>query len=320
MRGLLRVQELGVLIALLLLCGYLTISTPSFFTPFNLMGVARQASYYGILATGMVFVLVMGDVDLSVGSILTLTNIVMALLLREKYPLVVALLAALATGALCGVLNGIVSVALRIPMIIVTLGTLSLFKGLALLLCKAQPISEFSKENWFFLVGGGKLFGKLPTSVAVMLALCGVAWVGFVRTVHGRRIQAIGGNPLAARLSGLPIGRYRIAVMALSGTISALAGVVSLAFLESADAKSGEGFELWAIASAVIGGTALSGGMGSVPGAILGALIIAVINNGIVLLGFSPYAGTAVTGSVIVLAVAIDSLVKRRTAAMTRLA
>jgi ribose transport system permease protein len=324
MRGLLRVQELGVLIALLVLCGYLAFSTDSFFNVFNLTKVARQASTYGILAVGMVFVLVMGDVDLSVGSVLTLSGIVMAILLRDKVAVPLALLAALGTGAACGALNGVLSVALRIPMIIVTLGTLSFFKGLALIICKAQPISEFDKQNWFFQTVGGDAFTipkgflglrdqvAVPSSILVMVGLCVLAWIAYSRSVHGRRIQAIGGNPQAGRLSGLPVGRYRVGVMAMSGAIAALAGVVSLGYLQSADPTSGEGFELWAIASAIIGGTALSGGMGSVPGAVLGALMIAVIRNGLILLGYSQYHGVAITGAVIILAVAVDSLVKRR--------
>jgi ribose transport system permease protein len=304
-------QEIGVLVALVGLCIALSLSTSAFLSSLNLLQVARQASYYGIMAVGMVFVVCMGDIDLSVGSILTLTNVVTALALRANLPVPLALLIGLTTGAVCGCANGLLSVWLRIPTIIVTLGTLSVYRGLALVLCQATPISQFSKQSLFFTVGGGNLLG-VPTSVVFMFLLGVLGWVGLTRTIAGRRIQAIGSNPTAAHLAGISLSRYRVGVMSLNGTIAAMAGIIALAFLQSADPSTGVGFELWVIASVIIGGTALSGGYGSVPGAILGALIIAVIRNGLVLLGASTYAGTAVTGAVIILAVAIDALVKRR--------
>ncbi len=308
LRGL---REIGVLVALLVLMTALSLTTTSFLTPLNLLQVARQASYYGIMEVGMVWVISMGDIDLSVGSILTLTNVVAAMALRGNLPVPLALAIGLFTGALCGFLNGVLAVWLRIPMIIVTLGTLSVYRGIALMLCSAAPISQFSKNNLFFTVGGGEIL-TVPASVWVMLFAGIAGWWTLTRSIAGRSTEAIGGNPVASYLAGIPLDRYRIGVMTLNGAIAALAGIIALAFLQSADPSTGPGFELWVIASVIIGGTALSGGQGSVPGAILGALIIAVIRNGLVLLGASTYAGTAVTGGVIILAVAIDSLVKRR--------
>ena len=317
LRQLLRVlktNELGVLVALLVLGLILTFTTHNLFlTSSNLLQVARQSSPYGIMAVGMVFVLVLGEVDLSVGSIYVLANIVMALALRGKAPLPVALLAGLATGLACGVLNGVLSVVLHIPTIIVTIGTMSVFRGIALMACNASPVSEFSKENPFFTAAGGSPFG-VPAGVLVMLGVAVVGWIWLHRTVSGRRVQAIGGNPMAGRLSGLSVDRYRVGVMALNGVIAAISGLMALAFLQSADPSDGQGFELWVIASAIIGGTALRGGSGSVTGAILGALIIAVIQNGLLLLGAPANANIAVTGAVIILAVALDALVKRRSA------
>lgn len=313
LRGL---QEIGVLIALILLCVALTIATPTFPTTLNLLKVARQASYIGIMAVGMVFVVTMGDIDLSVGSILTLTNIVTALALRAGLSVPAALLVGLGTGALCGFLNGTLAVLLRIPMIIVTLGTLSVFRGLALMLCNNAPVSQFSKAHVFFTTGGGAIL-TIPTSVLVMVAVAIVGVIVLSRTVPGRRIEAMGGNPVAARLSGLPLDRYRIGVMTMNGLIAAIAGIMALAFLESADPSTGPGYELWVIASVIIGGTALSGGKGSVLGAILGALIIHVIRNGLVLLNAPTNADIAATGIVIILAVAIDTFVRRRTRAVT---
>lgn len=306
------VQELGVMIALIALCVGLALKTDTFATSLNLMNVARQASFTGIMAVGMVYVISMGDIDLSVGSILTLTNVVTAMALRDHLPLPVALLLGLATGAACGLFNGLFAIWLRIPMIIVTLGTLSIYRGIALVLSNAAPITPSGKDTVFFTVGGGTL-GKVPTSVVVMLLVCLIGWYHFTRSVFGRRVQAIGSNPTAAFLAGISLNRYRVAVMTMNGVIAALAGIMALAFLQSADPTTGPGYELWVIASVIIGGTALSGGYGSVPGAILGALIIAVIRNGLVLLNAPTYASTAVTGAVIILAVAVDALVKRRT-------
>jgi len=301
-----------VLVALLALCLILTFTTHQlFFTRSNLLQVARQSSPYGIMAVGMVFVLVLGEVDLSVGSIYVLANVIMALLLRGKAPLPVALLAGIVAGLLCGVLNGVLSVVLKIPTIIVTIGTMSVFRGIALMACNATPVSEFSKQNPFFDVAGGSPFG-VPAGVLVMFGVALIGWVGLHRTVAGRRVQAIGGNPVAGRLSGLRVEYYTIGVMALNGVIAAISGLMALAFLQSADPSDGQGFELWVIASAVIGGTALKGGSGSITGAILGALIIAIIQNGLLLLGAPTNANIAVTGAVIILAVALDALVKRR--------
>jgi ribose transport system permease protein len=306
-----QVDEIGVLVALFVMGFILTMSTDVFLTPVNLLQVARQASYYGIMAVGMVFVISMGDIDLSVGSILMLVNIVVGLALREGVPLGAAILIGIGAGAVCGFVNGGLSVLLRIPTIIVTLGTLSVFRGIGLVISKATPISQFSKDNWFFTVGGGNILG-VPSSVVVMLLVCAVGFVIFNRTSFGRRVQAIGSNRQAALFSGIRINQNRIMVMTLNGIISAIAGIMALAFLQAGDPQTGPGFELYVIASAIIGGTQLSGGSGSIPGAVLGALIIAVIRNGLVLIGLSAYWSTVATGAVIILAVAIDYFIKRR--------
>ncbi len=304
-------QEIGVMIALLALCIGLSLSTPIFMTQMNLLNVIRQSSYIGIMAVGMVFVVCMGDIDLSVGSIMTITNVVSALMLKAGQPIPIAILIGLATGALCGFINGSLSVLLKIPTIIVTLGTLGVFRGIALIMCHNAPVSEFPKNNFFFNTVGGNVLG-VPTSAVLMLIVGILGWITITRTVFGRNIQAIGGNQQAARLSGIRIDKNRIMVMVLNGTIAAFAGIIALAFLQSADQSTGPGYELWAIASVIIGGTALTGGYGSVPGAILGALIIYVIRNGLVLLSAPPNTDTAVTGAAIIVAVAIDSFVRHR--------
>ena len=311
LRGLTRFEELGVLSALLVLGAVFSLTTENFFDTTNLTQVTRQASYFGIMATGMVFVLTLGEVDLSVGSIVTLVNVLTAVALREGAPPAAAILLGLCAGAGCGLLNGVLSIVLRIPMILVTLGTMSVYRGLALVVSKATPVSQFSKETFLFEVLGGTPAG-VPASVLAMLLVGLAGHVLLHWTVFGRRVQAIGSNAQAARFSGISIERYRLGVMTLSGFVSAVAGVLALAFLESADPKTGEGFELFVIASTVIGGTALTGGSGSVLGGILGSLMIEIIRNGLVHLGLTAYWTQVVTGALIIAAVAVDHLIKKR--------
>jgi ribose transport system permease protein len=312
LRRLRRFEDGGVLGSLVLLCLALGLATSAFFTQDNLLQVTRQASYYGTMALGMVFVLAIGDVDLSVGSVMLLANVLAAIALREGAPLPLALALGLGAGAACGFLNGALSVLLRIPTIIITLGTMSVYRGLALVVSDATPVSQFDKRGAFFDLGGW-----VPAGVLTMLAVGGVAHVLFDRTPFGRRVQAIGSNARAARLAGVAIARHRILVMTLMGAIAGLAGLMALAFLQAADPSTGAGLELLVIASAVIGGTALTGGSGSVLGALLGALIIAVIRNGLVLLGLTAYWAIVVTGAVIIAAVAVDYVIKRRPEAST---
>jgi len=306
------IDEIGVVVALLSVCGLLWLATgDKFVRPTNLLQVARQASSYGIMSVGMVLLLSMGEIDLSVGAILTLVNIVTAVALREGLPMPVAVFAGLATGAVCGAANGLLSVLLRIPTIIVTLGTMSIYRGLALVLSKATPIGNFSKDNLLFNLGSSNLLG-VPTSVWVMAAAGLVGYVLLDHTAFGWRLQAIGSNAQAARFSGIPLARYRIAAMTIMGLVASIAGIMELAFLQSGSPTTGQGYELYVIASAILGGTALTGGSGSVAGGILGALLIAVIRNGLVLLELSAYWGTVVTGAVIIAAVAFGGLVKRQ--------
>lgn len=306
------IDEIGVIVALLSVCGLLCLATgDQFVRPANLLQVARQASSYGIMAVGMVLLISMGEIDLSVGAILTLVNIVTAVALREGMPMPFAVLTGLATGAACGLVNGFLGVLLRIPTIIITLGTMSVFRGLALVLSKATPVGNFSKDNVLFELGSGHVLG-VPTSVLVMLVVGTAGHVLLKHTAFGWRAQAIGSNAQAARFSGIPLPRYRVAAMTIMGLVASIAGIMELGFLQSGSPTTGQGYELYVIAAAIIGGTALAGGSGSVAGGILGALLIAVIRNGLVLLEFSPYWGTVVTGVVIIAAVAIVGLVKKQ--------
>lgn len=317
-RGLLRrigaIDEIGVLGAFVVLCVVLSILVgDTFLSANNFVNVSRQASYVGIMAVGMVFVISMGDIDLSVGSIWMLASVSMALALRDEWPVWLAVILCLAVATSCGLLNGLLSVWLRIPTIIVTLGTLSLFRGIGLVLTNATPVSGYNLDTWFFDWIGGKdpVFG-IWTSVWVMAIVGVCGWLLFDHTAFGRRVQAIGSNLQAARFSGIRVARYRVMVMSLMGFIVGIAAVVALAFNRNGSPTVGVGTELYVIAATIIGGTALSGGGGSVLGAILGAVIIQLIQNGLALLAVPPAWSTAVTGIVIIVAVTLDYLIKRR--------
>jgi ribose transport system permease protein len=306
------IDEIGVAVALLSVCGVLWLTAgDKFIRPRNLLQVARQASSYGIMSVGMVLLLSMGEIDLSVGAILTLVDIVTALALRERIPMALAVLAGLGIGAGCGLVNGLLGVLLRIPTIIVTLGTMSIYRGLALVLSKATPISDFPKDNLLFNLGSGTMLG-LPTSVFMMLVVALLGHALLAHTPFGWRVQGIGSNSQAARFSGIPLARYRVVAMTMMGLVAGVAGLMELAFLQTGSPTTGQGYELYVIASAIIGGTALTGGSGSVTGGILGALLIAVIRNGLVLVEFSAYWSAVVTGVVIIAAVGIGGLIKNQ--------
>jgi len=222
-----------------------------------------------------------------------------------------AVLLGIGAGIFCGFLNGILSITLRIPMIIVTLGTMSIYRGIALVMCKGRAITNFPKENVFFNIGGGTI-SYIPMSVIVMVIMGIIFSVIYTRTTLGRHTCAIGSNKEAARVTGIRIFKTRLLVTMLMGFITAVSGLVGLAFLQTADPSIGQGYELLVIAAAIIGGTALSGGSGTIIGAILGAIIIGVIQNGLLLMGFTMYWSSIVTGIVIIIAVAINSLVTKR--------
>jgi ribose transport system permease protein len=268
------------------------------------------------MALGMVLVLSEGDIDLSVGSVLSLTNVIGAQLLVNTSinPWLAGLIALLA-GAACGFVNGALSIILRIPTFVVTLGTLSAYSGLALVIANGQSVSITATDNSFFNIAGGSVnIGtvEIPATVIVMLALCALATLVYNRTPFGRKVCAVGSNRQAARFAGIRIERLRLLVMTSVSALAGLSGVLTMAYLQSGGPNYGQGFELSVIASAIVGGTALTGGSGTMPGAILGSLIIAVISNGLLLLGVNQFWSVFASGAVIIVAVAIDYLIKRR--------
>ena len=304
-----RARRFGTLIGLVLLCAVLWILTPHFLTVSNLLNIVQQTSINAIVAAGMTFVIISGGIDLSVGSIVALSGVVLGTVLQmNQPPLVTPLLAALAVGMGCGLLNGVLVSFGRLPPFIVTLGMMSIARGAALVFTEGRPVSGF--EDGFRWIATGSI-GFVPAPVIIMLIVYALAHFVLTRTTFGRYVYAIGGNEEATRLSGVAVRFHKTAVYGVAGLMSAVAAVVLTARLNSAQPIAGMMYELDAIAATVIGGTSLLGGEGSLGGTLIGALIMGVLRNGLNLLGVSSFLQQIVIGGVIVGAVLVDTLLKR---------
>lgn len=311
--GALRGRETGVLVALLVMGLGLALLNDRFLTSTNLLNIGRQVSLLGIMAVGMTFVLISGEVDLSVGSTYAFGGLASGTLILWGWPLAAALLAGLACGALIGLLNGLLSTYGRLPSLIATLGTLSMVRGLALILTDGRPVTVNERNGAdpgtlaaFEWMGQGTL-GGVPMQLVFFVAVAALGWAVLARTGFGFRVFAVGGSPRAARVSGIDVAAVKVWAFTLMGALAAFAGLLSLAFLPSGQAgRTGLGLELDVIAATIVGGTSLAGGEGTILGTILGVLIIGVLRNGLVLNGVSPFAQEFLIGLVIVVAVAID--------------
>ena len=296
----------------------------AFLQPRNLVNVVRQISVVGLIAIGVTMVIITTGIDLSSGSVLALAAVMAASLAQRadwqgaKYPglalpLILPILVALAIGAFCGTVNGWLIARFRIPPFIATLGMMTVARGFALIYSD-RPVSGLTDAYNF--IGQGELFkilpirGQPPLGIPIPIIILAVVAIGahimLNNTRFGRHIYAIGGNEQAARISGLNVGRIKIGVYMIAGLLAGLAGLVLSSRIGSGQPGLGYGYELDAIAGAVIGGTSLSGGIGTIWGTIVGALIIGVLNNGLDLLNVSAYWQTIVKGSIIVAAVIID--------------
>ncbi len=307
-------KKLQSLIALFLLCLFFAIMSDKFFTIDNGLNVLRQISVNCCIAVGMTFVILTAGIDLSVGSILALCGAITAGLLKNGiaipslnlyigFTILGALLAGIVVGCVLGFFNGLVITKFSVPPFVATLAMLTMARGLMMLYTNGFPISAF--PNSFVQIGNGNFLG-LPMPVWILLFLVALAILLTKYMKLGRYIYAIGGNENAAKLSGININKIKIIVYTIAGALAAIAGVITTAKLDSAQPNAGSGYELDAIAAVVIGGTSLSGGKGSILGTVLGAIIIGVLNNGLILLNVSPFWQQVVKGAVILSAVIID--------------
>jgi ribose transport system permease protein len=302
-------QRFGPLIGLAILCAVLGVLSDHFLTFDNLINVFRQSAVNALIALGQLLVIVTAGIDLSVGSVLGLSCVLAALMLKAGAPPALALAASLAIGAALGAVNGTLLTKLNLPHpFIPTLGMMNVARGLALVISGGFPISEL--PSGFRFLGAGTLLW-IPAPVLLVVFFCILFHVFLTRTTAGRDIYAIGGNPQAARLSGVPVDRRLILVYTLSGMMAGAASVVLAGRMNSGFPLAGSGAELDSIAAVIIGGASFFGGVGTVGGTLVGALIMGVLRNGLNLLNVSASWQTVVIGVVIVGAVLVDVIRKR---------
>jgi inositol transport system permease protein len=316
------------LIFLIVLIAAFSVAEPNFFSTVNLLNVLRQVSIYGLLAVGMTFVILTAGIDLSVGSLLAFAGLAAAAVAKgglanrftvgaeqdaAGYGWGLALLAAIAVGLAGGLIQGVAITRLKVPPFVVTLGGMSVFRGAALLFAGGGPISGFPHDYaWWGQGRIGPSWFPLPVPVIVFAFFAIVAHVVLRYTRYGRNVYAVGGNPEAARLSGLNVPWIIASVYVIIGFFAGLGGFVLSARLNSAEAVAGLQYELTVIASVVIGGTSLFGGIGTIFGTVVGTILIGVLLNGLVLMNVSSYIQQIIIGVIIVLAVAFDTFAKSR--------
>ncbi len=298
-------QKLAPLIALVLISIVLTFLSPDFLTLNNILNVMRQVSINALLAFGMTFVILTGGIDLSVGSILALSSVLIAGWITAGMDPVLATLLGIGVGGVMGLINGVVIYQGRVAPFIATLATMTIFRGLALVVTDGRPVTGLHSD-FFSMLGGGYVASLVPVPVIWMLVAFAVLWFVLRKTTFGRHVYAIGGNEEASLISGVRVSQIKPAVYALSGALSAMAGVILTSRLNSAQPNAGSGYELDAIAAVVLGGTSLAGGRGWIVGTLIGALLIGVLNNGLNLLGVSSFYQQVIKGAVILLAVLLD--------------
>lgn len=301
-------QIAGILPILVLICILFSVLSPNFLTPGNIVNIFRQASVNIVLATGMTFVILTGGIDLSVGSILAVSavaSLIVSLIPGWGWA---AVIAGLLTGLALGLLNGALIALLDVPPFIVTLGLLTALRGAAFLIANGTTV--FNRDLNFAWIGNTYL-GPFPWLVVIALLTVLASWFVLRQTVLGVQIYAVGGNERAARLTGIKVNRVLLFVYGVSGLLAGLAGIMSASRLYSATGTLGQGYELDAIAAVILGGTSFTGGIGTIGGTLLGALIIAVLNNGLTLLNMSYFWQLVVKGLVIIVAVIIDRLRRR---------
>ncbi|MGA2258501.1 MAG: ABC transporter permease [Thermoguttaceae bacterium] len=296
-------KRFGLILALVIIVAGLGLAKPNSLASSNLINVARQISINGILAVGVTFVLLTGGVDLSLGSLVALTGVIAATFAHPgDYPLVVPLFMGIAAGTACGAINGAVITRGGVPPFIATLGMMTIARGLAQVISGGRPVSNMNPD----LVRIAGDFVGIPIPVIILAGVALAAWVILANTRTGRHIYAVGGNENAARASGINVRRVKMFAYTFCGGLSGLAGIVLAARITTGQPNAGIAYELDAIAAVVIGGTSLSGGVGSVGGTVLGALLMGVINNGLDLLNVSSYYQQIIKGMIIIGAVWLD--------------
>jgi ribose transport system permease protein len=308
---LVRGRDIPIFLVLVGIVGVVSAFHPNYLQTASLINTARFAAYIGCMAVGMVFLLSMREIDLSVGAVYGLSAIVAARLMVGGLNPWLASLVALGAGLVCGAVNGVIANTLQIQTIVVTLGTLSMFEALSLIISGDQVLVNLPTSSSFFRILGGDFLG-VPVSIWTLAVLASIGHVLYRHTRFGSHVRVVGSNPDAARLLGIPVPRLRLTTLMFQSLLCAVIGVVTLAYLQAADPTTGVGYELSVIAAAIVGGTALAGGQGSVIGAVIGALIISSISTGLVQFGVTPDWSGFATGAIIIGAVTLDAFLRRK--------
>ncbi len=298
-------QDFGSLIALIILIVGISIISPQFRTVNNFFSLLRQSSINGLIAFGMTFVILTGAIDLSVGSLLALTTSICAGLIKAGMPVPLAMVLSLVLGAALGLVSGILVTKGRLQPFIATLITMTVYRGVTMIYTNGKPLSGLGNSSILRVIGKGDVFG-IPVPVILLFAIFLIFFFLLNKTTFGRRIYATGSNAKSAKLAGVNINRTKIMAYVISGIMSALAGLILLSRLNSAQPTLGTGYELDAIAAVALGGTSMNGGRGKIYGTLIGVLIIAVLNNGLNILGVSSYYQDVIKGLVILIAVLSD--------------
>ena len=304
-------REMGVLIVLVVICILLAIAAPVFLKTANIINVVRQTVEIGIMAIGMTFLIVCGEMDLSVGSIFGSTAMLAAYIFKfstKMQSATVVFVITLLAGGLIGAFNGILVTKMRVPAFIATLGTMQIFRSVAYSISGGISISvfpEWATESWVFKMGAN--IGKLPVQVIIMLVLFVIAHIILKKTKFGFEVYATGGNMRAAQLAGINTGKIKLICFIVSGMLTALSGMISIAYLKSVPTTAGSSREMDVIAAVILGGAALSGGRGTMLGTFLGAIIMSVVKNGMVLLRVPVFWQSGFIGVIIIFAVLLDT-------------
>jgi simple sugar transport system permease protein len=295
-----QLNELGLIAIIALLYAVFWSTARGFISFGNQLNILRDAASIGIAAWGATFIIIAGEIDVSVGPMVALLSVLMSFCLQWHLPLAVAMLVAVAGGAGFGALAGVLRAYFNVPSFVATLGLWSALRGTALFITNALPVTF--KDNDFLDTLGDEIFG-LPTSAVVMLVLFAVFAFASRNTAFGRSVFAVGGNPGAAHLAGIKVARIRVALFSIAGVLAGVTGILLTARLGSGNAGAASGLEFDVIAAVVVGGTSLSGGRGSMLGTLFGVIVITLIGNGLVLLGINPFFQQVVRGVIIVVAV-----------------
>lgn len=299
-------SELTTVIALIILMAVITIINSNFLTANNLLNLLLQVTSNALIAFGMTFVILTGGIDLSVGSILALSSALTAGLLGSGIPVTLAILISLILGCILGMVNGLLISYGKLAPFIVTLATMTIFRGATLVYTNGNPITKGLSDTFLFqFLGQGYIVG-IPFPVIIMFIVFIVLYVLLHKTAFGKSVYAIGGNEKAAYISGVKLNKVKIIIYSISGIMASISGLIITSRLSSAQPTAGASYEMDAIAAVVLGGTSLSGGKGRILGTLIGALIIGVLNNGLNIIGVSAFWQQVVKGVVILIAVLID--------------